>query len=88
MHFRFGLVCTLLMFGEWQLVEESQDFACHVLPSRFFVVHDPGRCCEHNVPKLTGWQQLHDPFLHVTELDVESWRDDTGLVQSTWAQSQ
>lgn len=32
---------------------------------------------------MTRWKQLGDPLLNILQLDVESWRDDTTLVQST-----
>ena len=31
---------------------------------------------------MTRWQQLDDPLLQVSKLDVVSWRDDSGLVES------
>lgn len=32
---------------------------------------------------MTGWEQVDDPLLEVTELDVVSWGDDTGLVETS-----
>jgi hypothetical protein len=34
------------------LVEEAKDFATDVLPPGLLMVHDPSRCCEHDVTKL------------------------------------
>jgi len=47
------------------------------------VVHDTSRSGQDNVTKLSGWQQVVSPSLNVSDLDVESWRNDTTLVQST-----
>lgn len=46
------------------------------------MVHDTGRGGENNVSELTGWQKLDNPLLELTEADVVSWRDDTGLVET------
>jgi hypothetical protein len=46
------------------------------------VVHDAGRSGEHDVAELTGWQKLDDPLLHVDELDVVTWADNTSLVDA------
>jgi hypothetical protein len=51
-----------------------------VLPPGLLVVHDSSRGGEDDVAELTRWQQLDDPLLEVTELDVVAGRDDTGLV--------
>ena len=64
------------------LVEESDDLAGHVFPSRLLMVHNTGRCSQNNVAELTRWQQFNDPLLEITERDVVSWRDDTGLVEA------
>lgn len=54
-----------------------------MLSSRLLVVHDPRAGSQDDVPELTRWQQLDNPFLQIAELDVISWRNDTGLVEST-----
>jgi len=64
------------------LVEESNNLSSHVFPSRFFMIHDTCRGREDYVPELSRWQKLDDPFLKVTEANVVTRRDDTGLVQS------
>jgi hypothetical protein len=46
------------------------------------VVHDAGRCGEHDVTELTRGQQVDNPLLEVAELDVVAWGDDTALVQA------
>jgi hypothetical protein len=33
-------------------VEEAKDFAADILPPGLLMVHDPSRCCEHDVTKL------------------------------------
>lgn len=64
------------------LVKESNDLSGNVLASGLLVVHDTSRGGENNVTELTGWEQLDNPLLEFTETDVESWGDDTGLVET------
>ena len=47
------------------------------------MVHDTGRGSQDDETELSGWQQVVSPSLDVVDLDVESWRNDTTLVQST-----
>lgn len=54
-----------------------------MLATGLLVVHDTGRGGEDNISELTGWEQVDDPLLEVTELDVVSWGDDTGLVETS-----
>ena len=65
-----------------RLVEESDNLACDVLSPRLLVVHDASRGCEDDVAELTRRQELHNPLLHVDELDVVAWRNNTGLVDA------
>lgn len=65
------------------LVDETKDLASNVLSSGLLVVHDTSRGGQDNVTKLSRWQQVGDPLLNVVDTDVESWRDDTNLVEST-----
>lgn len=53
-----------------------------MLSPRLLVVHDTSAGGEDDVAELTGRQQVDDPLLEVTELDVVSWGDDTGLVEA------
>jgi len=53
-----------------------------MFPPRLLMVHNARRGSQHNVPKLTRWQQLNDPLLHVAQLNVVAWRDDAGLVEA------
>ena len=46
------------------------------------MVHNTSTGSQDDVTELTGWQKLDDPFLKVTELDVVTRRDDTGLVET------
>ena len=77
-----GILYVPIMPCCMHLVEESNDLSCNVLSSSLFVIHDTGRGGENNMSKLTGWQQLDDPLLELTETDVVSWGDDTGLVEA------
>jgi hypothetical protein len=55
----------------------------HVLSSSLLVVHDTGRGGQDDLTERTGGQQEGDPVLDGVQGDVESGRDNTGLVQST-----
>lgn len=68
--------------GGYRLVEETDDLAGDVLSPGLLVVHDTGGGGEDNVTELTRRQELLDPLLHVTELDVVAGRDDASLVQA------
>jgi hypothetical protein len=46
------------------------------------VVHDSGRGGQNDVTKLSRGQQVLDPLLNVVDLDVESGRNDSALVES------
>lgn len=62
------------------LVEETENLASNVLPPGLLVVHDTGGGGEDDETELTRGKELDDPLLDVTELDVVTGRDDTGLV--------
>ena len=47
------------------------------------MIHDTSTGCQDDVTELTRWQELDNPFLKVTELDVITWGDDTGFVETT-----
>lgn len=47
------------------------------------MVHDSSRSSQDKESELTGWQEVVDPSFNVLLLDVESRRDDTGLVDSS-----
>lgn len=76
-------MCIKLEVQGNRLVNETQDLTRNVLSSGLLVVHDTSRGGQDNVTELSGWQQVVSPSLDVTNLDVESWGDDTTLVQST-----
>lgn len=65
------------------LVNETQNLTRNVLSSGFFMVHDTSRGGQDDVTELSGWQQVGSPFFNVTNLNVESWGNNTTLVQST-----
>jgi hypothetical protein len=46
------------------------------------MVHNTSRSCEHDIPKLTRWQELHNPLLEIGETDIVSRGDDTSLVKT------
>jgi hypothetical protein len=47
------------------------------------VIHDTSGGSEDDVSELTRWQELNNPFLEVTELNVVAGADDTGFVDAT-----
>lgn len=53
-----------------------------MLPPRLLVIHDPRTRRKHNIPKLSTRQQIHNPLLHILELDIEARRNDTRLVDA------
>lgn len=53
-----------------------------MLAAGLLVVHDTSGGGEDDVAELTSGQQLDNPLLEVTELDVVAGRDDTGLVEA------
>jgi hypothetical protein len=65
------------------LVEETKDLSGNVLPPGLLVIHDTGRGGEDDVAELTRREQLDNPLLEITELDVVAGRDNTGLVNAT-----
>lgn len=65
-----------------RLVEETDDLSGDVLASGLLVVHDTGRGGEDHVTELTGRKELDNPLLEITETDVVTRGDDTGLVET------
>lgn len=65
-----------------RLVEEAEDLAGNVLATSLLVVHDTGRGGQDDVTERTRGQELLNPVLNLTELDVEARRDDTTLVDA------
>ena len=54
-----------------------------MLGSCLDVVHNTLVGGEHDVAELSGWKDLVNKLLEVLQLKVESWRDDTALVESS-----
>lgn len=53
-----------------------------MLSSGLLVVHDTSTGGQDDVSELTRWQQLDNPLLEVSELNVVAGRDDAGFVQT------
>ncbi len=53
-----------------------------MFPSGLFVVHDARTSSEHDEAELSRRQQLDNPLLEISELDVVTRRDDTSLVEA------
>jgi len=64
------------------LVEKADNLACDMFSPCLLMVHNPCGGRENDVAKLTRWQELDDPFLKITELDIVAGRDDSSLVEA------
>ena len=64
-------------------VEESEDLTTDMVLSGLNVVHDTLVGGKDDIAELSGWQNLVNELLEILKLEVESWGDDTALVQST-----
>ena len=53
-----------------------------MLSSSLLVIHDARRGGQDDIPELTGWKQSHNPLLKIFQLDIVSWRDNTGFVEA------
>ena len=51
--------------------------------SGFGMVHDTLVGGEDDETELSGWEDLIDELLEILQFQVESWWDDTGLVESS-----
>ncbi|KAF1763329.1 hypothetical protein GCK72_011595 [Caenorhabditis remanei] len=54
-----------------------------MLSSGLLVIHDSGGGGKDEVSELTGWKKSVGVLLQVVKTDVESWRDDGGLVETS-----
>ena len=57
--------------------------AGNVLAASLLVVHDTGRGGKDDVAERTGGEEERDPVLDLSELDVETGRDDSALVDAS-----
>ena len=64
-------------------VEETKDFTTDMVLSGLNVIHDTLVGGKNDISELSGWQDLVHKLLEILKLEVESWGDDTALVQST-----
>jgi hypothetical protein len=64
------------------LTEVANDLSTSVLSPCLLVVHDPCRGGEHHEAERPGRKKLVDPVLDLAKRHVESWRDDTALVDA------
>ena len=51
-----------------------------MLPPRLLMVHNARARRQHNIPKLSARQQLHDPFFEIDDSDVIPRGDDACLI--------
>jgi len=76
------------MGGAWSLlsknlVKVTQDLSSGVATTSLLVVHNTSRGGQDDVTKLTGRQKTSDPLLNLVQLDVETGRDNTSLVDAS-----
>jgi hypothetical protein len=65
------------------LVEETKNLTTSMLGTSLFVIHDTSRSGQDQVTELTSGQQVSGPLFELGELDVETGRDNTTLVDTT-----
>lgn len=76
-------VVVLRVFGSSRLlVEEPQDLASRLFATGLFVRHDPVRCGQNDVTKLTTRQKVDNPLFNFTIFNIKSGTDHTTFVQS------
>ena len=64
-------------------VEETKDLSSDMVLSGLVVVHDSLVGGKDDESELSGWEDSWNELLEVLELEVESWGNDTALVQSS-----
>jgi hypothetical protein len=64
-------------------VEIPKHLATGLLSSGFFVIHDAQVSGENNVAEKTRGQKILNPMLDLVQLDVETGRDDSALVDAS-----
>ena len=78
-----GVNKKVALFDSKSSVEETENLSSDVLLSGLEVVDNTLVGGEDDETELSGWENLWDKLLEVLELEVESWGDDTALVQSS-----
>ena len=53
-----------------------------MFPSRLLMIHDATTCRQDDIPELSRWQQLDDPFLEIRNADVIAGGDDASFVDT------
>ena len=61
----------------------TEDLSGNVLATSLLVVHDTSRGGQNDVTERTSGEEQVDPVFDLGQLDVESGRDDSGLVDTT-----
>ena len=64
-------------------VEETEDLSTDLVLSGGLVIHDTLVGGEDDVSELSGWENLINELLEILKFEVESWGDDTALVESS-----
>ena len=78
-----GVNKKVALFDSKSSVEETENLSSDVLLSGLEMVDNTLVGGEDDETELSGWENLWDKLLEVLELEVESWGDDTALVQSS-----
>ena len=64
-------------------VEETEDLSTDLVFSGLIVIHDTLVGGEDDVSELSGWENGVNELLEILKLEVESWGDNTALVESS-----
>ena len=78
-----GVNKKVALFDSRSSVEETENLSSDMLLSGLEMVDNTLVGGEDDETELSGWENLWDKLLEVLELEVESWGDDTALVQSS-----
>lgn len=74
-----GVVVYTIIYS----VKETKNLSTSLLSSSFFVVHDSEGSGKDDESKLSRWKQVSNPVFNVFEMDIESWGNDSTLVETT-----
>lgn len=65
------------------LIEETKHLSTSMLSPCLFMVHNTVRGGENDVSELTGWKQVRDPLLDLSNSDIETGGNDSAFVETT-----
>lgn len=65
------------------LIEKPYYLSSDMLSSCLLVIHDARRSCKNDKAKLSGGQELYNPFFEIGDANIVARGDDTGFVDPT-----